>query len=948
MNNLKRVLSLGLAGTMLAGMMMVGASAASKDFSDAADIQNTDAVNTMVALGVIKGKDTGAFDPAGNVTRGEMAKMICVAINSGNEPVLGTKATPTYTDIKGHWAESYIEYCASMGYVAGRGDGTFAPDATVTSTEAAKMILTTMGYKAEVSGFTGIDWSINTNSQANQSGLYKSLSSIDTAAPMSRDNAAQMLYNALDAKTVELNPNGTDYKTSTYTYTGTEQVAVSSEKVYVFDAIDPGTAGKYDELKALNGEEYTSYADALAAAQAIVAAAALNKDYTLDSTTKVIYGNQSVTKTKDETFGHKFLSLDTYNEDKVYLTKVEEDSKGTYTVTLSDGASFTKVADDYSALMGEKVKVLSKASDDVYGVFASGGAGLATGVVGNIASGSSVKAGDTSIKIDGTSYKVENTVAKTPMYAFNNFGTDTTSVATDTVLNALPANKAAAIKVVDLDGNGKIDLVVYTPFTVAKVTYVGSTSFTAGGKTVKFDDANTYDGMAKNDYVMVVKAANTVDDTDTYTKITEIVTGDITSTKSSGADFKVDGAWYSMAADSLLVSGSAKTASAGGKVSKAVVVNGYAFYLDTSKTVEAKDYAVVVTAVGSDDNGMLGDQAKLLFTDGTEKVVDTDADYSTKSGTTKLEGTLVTYEIEDGDYKLTAAIKTNGAGDADKAGFDEVLTTLTYKYAKNNKSTVGGNYIAEDAVVFVKNSKGKFSVVSGATMMKMPDGTTVTNAYADKDSTTGYKTVSLAFVTGDVTSADMQYGYVVSAIEEIKNDDGKMATFDIFNGTEKVRVTTTNTYASLIADKSAAGDTTAAGLAKNTVIAYVADGNGIDVKNVYTLTKDTAEIGAIISYNGSDEFSYMTGAGTETIEGYADPVNVIKKDGTEKPRIEIDKDTVILTINVADKEGVAGGELALADTTPGGNYYANVLVLSSTGTTADLIVYCNDILNVIG
>ena len=41
MNNLKRVLSLALSGIMLVGMMAVGAGAA--DFSDADEIQHTDA-----------------------------------------------------------------------------------------------------------------------------------------------------------------------------------------------------------------------------------------------------------------------------------------------------------------------------------------------------------------------------------------------------------------------------------------------------------------------------------------------------------------------------------------------------------------------------------------------------------------------------------------------------------------------------------------------------------------------------------------------------------------------------------------------------------------------------------------------------------------------------------------------------------------------------------------
>ena len=107
MNNLKRVLSMGLTGAMLAGMMVVGASAA--DFKDADEIEHTDAVNTLVALNVINGKDDGSYDPDGIVTRAEMAKLITVALNGGKDPIIGTKANPTYTDIDGHWAESYIE-----------------------------------------------------------------------------------------------------------------------------------------------------------------------------------------------------------------------------------------------------------------------------------------------------------------------------------------------------------------------------------------------------------------------------------------------------------------------------------------------------------------------------------------------------------------------------------------------------------------------------------------------------------------------------------------------------------------------------------------------------------------------------------------------------------------------------------------------------------------------
>ena len=199
MRNLKRALSLALAMVMVLSMMVIGAGAASyDDFSDKDEIVNKEAVQMLVELGVINGKDDGTYDPTGIVTRAEMAKMICVVLNGGKDPSLGSTVTNSYTDTVGHWAAGYIEYCTQLGIVAGDGAGNFNPNATVTGSEAAKMLLVAMGYKSEVEGFTGANWAIAVNVRANQKGLYSDLSiAVDTG--LSRDNAAQMIYNALDA-----------------------------------------------------------------------------------------------------------------------------------------------------------------------------------------------------------------------------------------------------------------------------------------------------------------------------------------------------------------------------------------------------------------------------------------------------------------------------------------------------------------------------------------------------------------------------------------------------------------------------------------------------------------------------------------------------------------------------------------------------------------------------
>ena len=178
MKNLKRVLSLGLASVMLLGMMVVGASA--KDFTDAEDIVHTEAVETMVALKVINGKEDGSyFDPKGSVTRGEMAKMIAVLMNGGSEANTGVKSTPSFTDIGGHWAEGWIEYCADMKIINGRGDGTFDPNGLVTGVEALKMVLTAMGYDAEAYHLQGAAWASQTLERARQTNPVKLVEELD-------------------------------------------------------------------------------------------------------------------------------------------------------------------------------------------------------------------------------------------------------------------------------------------------------------------------------------------------------------------------------------------------------------------------------------------------------------------------------------------------------------------------------------------------------------------------------------------------------------------------------------------------------------------------------------------------------------------------------------------------------------------------------------------------
>ena len=240
MRNLKRALSLALAAIMLIGMMVVSASAAGfDDFSDKDEIVNKDAVSMLTILGVINGKEDGSFfDPAGNVTRAEMAKMIATVLNQGADvDGLYVGMNTGLTDVKGHWAESYINYCYSLGIIAGRGNGKFDPAATVTGNEAAKMLLVAAGYDAQLEGLTGADWAIKTASLASTLGIFDDLTA-PTGDPLTRDNAALLIYNALDIEMIQKYENGyaiafTDHRTllsAKYGVYKIEGVVVSNEE----------------------------------------------------------------------------------------------------------------------------------------------------------------------------------------------------------------------------------------------------------------------------------------------------------------------------------------------------------------------------------------------------------------------------------------------------------------------------------------------------------------------------------------------------------------------------------------------------------------------------------------------------------------------------------------------------------------------------------------------
>ena len=193
---MKKILSLVLVIALVLGSFSFAFAATP---SDVVDTDYEEAVETLMALGVVNGYEDGTYKPAKVVTRAELAKLLIVEL--GYEELAGGVAN--FSDTAGHWAEGYIALASGLGLVNGYPDGTFKPDNTVSFDEAITMVLRGLGYTDEC--LTGT-WPTNYKIKALNIDL---LDDVDvTAAGADRGNIAIMLYNMLFLAYGEVDEDG--------------------------------------------------------------------------------------------------------------------------------------------------------------------------------------------------------------------------------------------------------------------------------------------------------------------------------------------------------------------------------------------------------------------------------------------------------------------------------------------------------------------------------------------------------------------------------------------------------------------------------------------------------------------------------------------------------------------------------------------------------------------
>ena len=876
--------------------MVVGAGAA---FSDQSKIKNTEAVDACTALNIIGGYPDGSFKPEGNITRAEVTKMICVALNGGKEPNLATNATPTFSDVRTNansaWAEKYIESCASQGIVSGVGAGKFAPAGNVTGTQLAKMLLVALGYKSENEGFTGNAWATNVNTIASAKGLYAGLEKMDVSAALTRDSAARMIWNALQAYEVE-------YKTSL--------IAGPDGKLATQITVQDKVVGSTNDKITLLRDKYDAW---------------------LDVGTLVSVDNKEITIAMTE--------ADAAASDYVISTTSNR-------VTTYSDVSFTKLDKDYSDLMGQKVKVIFKngKTNDVLGVYAT-----SDNVIYKTVANALEKDGNNKVKIDGKSYSVEYTRNKGTTDVVKT-GTGLATYRDGKEVNSVDVadldkmnTSADNVVLVDSDNNGKIDIVYFQTVNVAKVTYASSTQLVAGGTTYKYADDNIAKDLAKDDWVVITKDLyNDCNNIVLVKKVEATIAG--TRDKPGYKQYRVDGTWYNTADNKAL------DAKAGNKAS-VVTYNGIIFFADKlSNSSTSADIAMLV------DTGSFN-QVKLAFFDGTSKTVTVDDDGIVPTAANK--GTVYVYEINGDEYKLSALNKKNLDNDDYTLVGTETSGTYTVGTLKDSAgnaiSTTGNNNvvnsvdstaIADSAKVLLYSAeKSSSKLITGKQLKTMKyayvTGGQMTAKAALSEKVDGLTKVSLVAVTlnkamPDDYQTNDNYAVVVSDSFKYNSD---YVSFDVFTGTETVTV---------LQKKSTATYT------KGNIIGYssitekkVGDETVKVIEDVTRYQEGNAEAGANVAKQ------YRIGA-IQGVNAKGDQITVNGKD-----TFKITSDTKVLFVNSDaengkdDYAGVAGNTVStsneadeIADT---GLYFYNCAYILDGGYTSngdsDLAVLVIDVKN---
>ena len=798
MRNLKRALSLALAAIMLIGMMVVSASAVSyNDLTDKDQIVNKDAVSMLVSLGIIEGKPDGSYGPTENVDRAQMAKMLSVIMNKGvDNSALYQSVNSGLTDITSHWAKGHINYCYTTGIIAGRGTGTFDPSATVTALEAAKMLLVAVGYDPAIEGFEGADWAINVSVRADEQGIFEGFTK-DLSAPLNRDDAALLIYNALDVEMIQ------SYTTNNYPIVYSDHRTILSDKYGVIKVEGVVTA---NEWAILDDDTDTALQEGKTRIY--------NPDGILSTTGNTAVAQDSSANVKTQVFN---VSTPVDMLGKAVTMYVKK------TTILADSTVYgAPVVSDVNTVIetGEKVTGGDSKDDDSLAALLKG-TGLATD--------------------------------KATEYYHNYEEVAIDSADVDDIMNV----KGAALTVIDNDNDGYVNYVISVEKSLTHVSGVSSKNETTtlyglpGDDVIDNEDiVTTATDLTKGDVVLVVQYGGR-----TYVEEPKTVTGEMELFNAKNKDdnknyIKVGGEEYKQ--DGLEVLSNINKdnpvkfliSECDDKANGVQFDAQYDFFLDDFGNIVAfrevegapTQYALALDSAYSINGLTTTGQIKLLLADGTSKVYDVDMDatadrfedLANSDDNSTKDSAVETWfgsAITD-DNSMDAVLKFMGSDDATAAG------AKTKGYASGN---LVAYTIDDDEVVTFGPAELDDGVIVNGTSKNYIKG----DNYTESGKSTFFHS-SQTELKADVARGDVDLRLENSSVDTHTNSYGidEETIIYYYNGSKGYVAVGYDNMAKMIdADKAGSIDN---GKVRASVVAF---DDATDVAEVIVLYTDQAKFG---------------------------------------------------------------------------------------------------------
>ncbi len=914
MRNLKKVLALTVAIVMCFSLSIVGLAGDYTKFKDVNDIKFPDAVALLTALDIISGKPVAgsttetAFDGKANLTRAEVAKILYVINNNGidDNATLYAKDACSLTDITGHWAEGYIKYCFKKTIVAGMGDNTYMPDEPVTGLQFMKMLLVGLGYDPLKEGYVGSSWAVNVGIGGQNADVKDGIESVDMTVAITRDDACQLLFNALFATEVHYvngilekrlgsdNHTPLTFARDALSLDVLEGILIANDKV----SVDSNKHGNDDPGVCNTGKSIIYYEDS-------TSATAIPRYVEIGAVTPIELIGQSVNAYVKVKQGSATKVTKGTDVDKVFGNVVP--TAGMNTVTYA-------VNNDYS-------KDNLSANSLFYVNFAN------------------------SYTLNNTPYdfKVPTTLAaKTKMFDQYYAGISGTANGVSRLTGRDESSQATGQLVVMIsnDGNKSVEYVLgydkkfgeitsYSTSTTS-LTINDSANYTNGFLNVKAADVFDYDSFKLHDMVLMWKTTEGNYVVEQAKSIEGTLSG--TSGSANSLTANIDGTKYKVARDHIDPDDLLAVDFVGQKVT---------YYLDgerlcgvnaTGVKKIAENYLVVRDSSAEGTWGKISKgeafYATILTSTGSKKTYEIDSIY-TNDGGSKLALTNAanagagTALGETPVYVTTTALRNTGI-----AGHGYGINDLVFKYnftsdgkllmyapvfndqsltAKYEKgaanmsiSTQGKKLVQPTTTVFVKNTNptvNAWYVFNGRSSVPSLNqvGAGGVSGHLDKFSSKNDMLSAVALASTDFTgtASTEKYGFILNC-EASANTDGTVYYKDLtlFDGEQIITYAGVNGVRAI---NSGLVKLTGVNIPETTVIKYTLDGGKIDtIEFVNSLTWNRSS-----AANNPDGFftGYVAKATTDTVTVYQD-----SKTTTLPGNFSLDNGIFVLVYNGTEKE----------------------------------------------